>query len=108
MMTRSCSFSLRLPLGLLEKLENSVKEGRYSSVAEAIRTNVEVGFLVESYKAMIKVPEFIKSIDDLKQREGIFQWFDPLTDGQVDAIFTAAKMEKEKRYENQTMYRKFV
>jgi len=100
--TRSCSFSLRLPLDLLDKLDKTVKEAKFSSISEAIRSYVELGIHVESYKTMIKDPKFLKSIEDLKRTEGIFHWIETLTDEQVDAITTALKMEKENRYENRT------
>ena len=99
-MNKSCSISLRLPLDLLEKLENAVKENKFSSVSEAIRSYTIVGMHVESYKTMIKDPKFLKSIEDLKQTEGIFQWIETLTDTEADAITIALKMDKEKRYEN--------
>jgi len=102
-MIRSCSFSLRISLDLLEKLENSVKSGKFSSVSDAIRSYTQVGMHVESYKTMIKDPEFLKSIEELKQTEGIFQWIETLNDQQMDAIATAFTMEKEKRYENKTL-----
>ena len=101
-MNRSCSFSLRLSLELLDKLDNTVKEGKFSSISEAIRSYVELGMHVESYKTMIKDPKFLKSIEQLKQNEGVFHWVETLTDEQVDAIATALKMEKENRYENKT------
>jgi len=106
-MNRSCSFSLRIPLDLLDRLENFVKEGRCSSVSESIRYFVTLGMHVESYKIMIKDPEFLKSIEQLKQTEGVFQWIETLTDEQSDAISMALKMNKEKRYENRAIYGKF-
>ena len=99
-MIRSCNFSIRLPLDLLASLERHVKEGKFSSVSEAIRSYIELGMHVESYKTMIKDPKFLKSIEDLKRTEGIFHWIETLTDEQVDSIATALKMEKENRYEN--------
>jgi len=106
-MKRTISFSLRIPLELVEKLENAVKIKKFPSVAEAIRSYVLVGMHVESYKRMIKDPEFLKSIERLKQNEGIFQWIETLTAEQADAIKMAIEMDKEKRYENQTRYGKF-
>ncbi len=101
-MIRSCSFSIRFPLELLDSLERNVKEGKFSSVSEAIRSYIELGMHVESYKTIIKDPQFLKSIEELKQTEGVFHWIETLTDEQVTAITTALKMEKEKRYENGT------
>jgi len=101
-MNRSSSISLRIPNNLLDRLENAVKDGKFSSVSMAIRTYTEVGMHVESYKTMIKVPEFLKSIKELQQTEGIFQWMETLTEEQTDAVATALKMEKEKRYDNRT------
>jgi len=102
-MNRSCSFSLRISLELLQKLENGVKENKFPSVSEAIRSYVTVGMHVESYKMMIKDPEFLKSIDELKKTEGIFQWIETLTDSQADAIATALTMDKEKRFGIKTL-----
>lgn len=102
-MIRSCNFSIRLSLELLDSLERKVKEGKFSSVSEAIRSYIELGKHVESYKTIIKDPQFLKSIEQLKQTEGVFHCTETLTDEQVDAIATALKMEKEKRYENGTL-----
>jgi len=101
-MNRSCSFSLRISYNLLDRLERAVKDGKFASIAEAIRTYTEVGMHVETYKTLIKDPEFLKSIEELKMTEGIFKWTETLTEQQADAVATALKMEKEKRYENRT------
>jgi len=101
-MNRSHSYSLRIPNNLLDRLENAVKDGKFSSVAEAIRKYTEVGMHVETYKTQIKDPEFLKSIEELQKTEGVFKWTETLTDEQRDAIATALEMEKEKRYENRT------
>jgi len=101
-MKRSCSFSLRIPADLLDNLENKVKDGKFQSISGAIKSYIEVGMHVESYKTMIKDPAFLKSIEELKQTEGLFQWTETLKDNEVDAIASALKFEKEKRYENGT------
>jgi len=101
-MIRSCSFSLRVPLELLDKLVNAVKEDKFPSISEAMRSYIELGIRVESYKTKIKDPEFLKTIEELKQSEGIIEWSNALTNQQIDAIATALKMEKERRYENRT------
>ena len=98
-MKRSCNFNLRIPLELYDILEKIVKEGKFPSISEAIRSYVRVGMHVESYKTLIKDPAFLKSIDELKQTEGIFHWIETLDDSQADAIATALDMEKEKRYD---------
>jgi len=102
-MQHSCCISLRLPLEFLEKLESSVKQGKFPYVSEAIRSYAGVGMLVESYKTMIKDPDFLKSIDDLKKTDGIFQWVETLTDVEADAIKTAIEIEKERRTRNITL-----
>ena len=101
-MNRSCSFSLRMPNNLLDRLENAVKDGKFRSISEAIREYTEVGMHVETYKTKIKDPKFLKSIEELKKTEGVFKWTEKLSDEEVDAVATALKMEKEKRYENKT------
>ena len=97
-MQHSCCISLRLPLEFLEKLESSVKQGKFPYVSEAIRSYAGVGMLVESYKLKIKDPEFLKTIEELKQNDGIFHWTKNLTDEQLDAIAEALKIDKEQRY----------
>ena len=99
-MKRSCHFGLRMPMDLMDKLENKVKEKKFESVSEGIRSYVEVGMHVESYKTMIKDPAFLKSIEELKQTEGLFEWIETLKDIEVDAIASALKLEREKRCEN--------
>ena len=97
---RSFIISLRLDNELLEKLEKTTQlpEKKFSSVSEAIRNYTELGMLAESYQHEIKNPEFIKSIDELKQGDKVFEWLQTLGDAQLDAIFMASKMEKEGRY----------
>lgn len=102
MIKRSSLFSFRMPLDMLDKLENKVQENIFKNVSEAIRSYVEVGMYIESCKTMIKDPVFLKSIDELKQTEGLFQWIETLKDNEVDAIASAVKFEREKRYENKT------
>lgn len=87
---------------MLDRLENAVKEQKFPSVSEAIRTYVEVGMHIESCKGLIKDPQFLKSMEELKQTEGIFDWFQTLTNSELDAMHTASKMEKEKRYDTKT------
>jgi len=101
-MKRTSLFSLRMSLELLDKLEGIIKEGKLSNISEAIRYYVELGMYVESYKTMIKDPEFLKTIEELKQKESVFDWLETLNDSQMDAIATAIKMGKEKRYETRT------
>ena len=103
MLKRSILLSLRIPNDMLDMLENTVKEGKFENVSKAIRSYVELGMHVESLKSMIKDPVFLKSIEELKQTEGLFQWTETLKDNEVDAIASALKFEKEKRYENGTL-----
>jgi len=100
-MKRTVLIGLRIPLDLLEELEKTVSgpEKKFGSISEAFREYVKLGLRVESYKAVIKDPEFLKSIDYLKQNDGIFNWIETLTDQQTDAIAYALQMEKEKRNE---------
>ena len=102
-MKRSCMISLRMSIELLDKLEKRVKENKFLNVSEAIRSFIEIGMYVDSYKTIIKDPEFLKSIKELKQTEGIFHWLETLEDSQMDAIATAIKMEKEKRFDYNTL-----
>ena len=98
-MSRSCMFSLFMPIDLIEKLEKSVKEKKFPSKAEALRSYASIGIWVETLKASIKDPEFLKTIKELMKTDGIFHWTETLNDQQLDAIASALKMEKEQRYE---------
>ena len=96
-MKHSISFSLRISLELLEKIEKAVQEKKFASVSEAMKYYIELGILVESYKTTIKDADFVRTIGQLKQNDSIFQWLETLTDEQTDAIAYALNMEKEKR-----------
>ncbi len=96
-MKKSCVFNLRVSLELIDRLETEVKQEKFKSVSDAIRQYCDLGIKVESFKTSIKDPEFIKSIGELKQTDGVFQWIETLTDEQTDAIAYALQMEKEKR-----------
>ena len=102
-MKRSSLFALRMPNDMLDKLEHKIKENKFENISEAIRSYIEVGMYIESCKTMIKDPAFLKSIEELKQTEGLFQWIETLKDNEVDAIADALKFEKEKIYENKTL-----
>jgi len=91
---------LRLPLDFFDKLENAKKIGKFPSVAEALRSYAKVGMRVESFKKTIKDPEFLKSIEELKQTEGVFEWIETLSDSEEDAILQGLEMDKEKRFQN--------
>jgi len=92
--------SIRIPVPLLEKLIRSVEEEKFSSISMAFRSYAELGIHVESFRTSIKDPEFLKSIDELKQGNKIFEWVETLTDQQTDAMVHALKMEQEKRGSN--------
>ena len=92
-----------MPNELLQKLEDLVKQGKFPSVSEAIRNFIEVGIFVDSIKHQIKDPTFIKSIEELKQTEGVLQWLESLTDSQADAISMAINMEKQKRSQSRNL-----
>ena len=90
-------FSLRIDFDLFDKLESKVKEGKFKNVSEAIRKNMELGLFVDNLKPNIKDPVFLKSMEDIRRNDSIFDWLGALTDEQINAIYTAAAMEKEKR-----------
>ena len=96
-MNRSCMFSLRLPVAFLENLEKSVKEEKFESVSQGMRYYIELGMLAESFKPSVKDPEFVKSIKELKQNDGLFDWIETLTFEQADAIASALEMTRANR-----------
>lgn len=86
-MKRSCNFHFILPIELLEKLETKVKEKKFVSIVKAIRSYIKIGMHVESYKTIIKDPEFLKSIEELKtnQKDRSVQT-KPNTDNEYDVV----------------------
>lgn len=81
-----------------EQLEKLEQKTQFKSISEAIRFYVDLGMLTENYKSAVQDPEFLKSIEHLKQGDKIFEWLSTLKDNELDGIFMAAKMEKEGRY----------
>jgi len=100
----SFTIGLRISEDLLGELEKAVyNEKKFNNISEAIRGYVKLGLKVESLKTVIKDPEFLKSIEFLKQTDGIFGWLETLNDQQTDAMAYAIQMEKERRYEKRDL-----
>jgi len=99
-MKKSIPFSIRLPLDMVFKLEELTNgaEKKFATVSEAIRDLIEVGLMVNTMKAKIKDPEFLKSIEEIKKKEMIFDWVTTLRDNEMNAIQVAIQMEKDARY----------
>ena len=101
-MNRSVVFNLRFPADLLDQIEKITEDqdNKFKSISEAIRYYIKIGILIESYKLLIKDPAFLESIEQLKQGDRIFHWSETLEDQHLDALMTALKMEKDRRYSN--------
>ncbi len=99
-MKKSIPVSIRLPLDMIFKLESltSGNEKKFATISEAIRSHIEVGFMVASMKSKIKDPEFLNSIEEIKKKESIFEWVATLRDNELSAIQTACQMERDGRY----------
>jgi Arc/MetJ-type ribon-helix-helix transcriptional regulator len=91
------SISVRMPCELLEKLEEKITIKQFKDRSEAIRSYVELGLHVESYRSSIKDPEFLKSMEDLRQDDKIFEWMSSLKENELTAIKTAIELEREIR-----------
>jgi len=98
MIKRHTLFSIRMPFDLIDKLEAKVKENKFKSISDAVRQYVQVGIHVESIKSKIKDPDFIKSVEHLKQEDNLIHWAKNLKDNEIDAISLTIQTEKENRY----------
>jgi metal-responsive CopG/Arc/MetJ family transcriptional regulator len=87
-----------LPIELVEKLDKKVEDRTFSCRAEALRAYCQLGLKAEHFKKQINNPEFLRSIEELKHNDGIFEWIATLTEQQEDAIAFAIQMDKEQRY----------
>lgn len=95
---RSTIVNFRIENWLLDELENDVKEHKFKSVSEAIREYVQLGRLADKYKNKISNADFLKTVDELKKNDSLFEWAASLKDNELDALTYAIKMEKEGRY----------
>jgi metal-responsive CopG/Arc/MetJ family transcriptional regulator len=86
-----------LPIELVQELDSKVEDRTFSCRAEALRAYCQLGLKAEQFKKQIKDPEFLKSIDEMKQNDGIFEWLATLTPDQENAIAFAIQMDKEQR-----------
>lgn len=89
--------SIRLTLDLWNDLAKKVEEKVFPSMSEALRSYCILGLKIESFKHSIKDPEFMKSINDLKKGNAIFEWFHTLSNDEIEAMSLAAQLEKESR-----------
>ena len=95
---RSSMISFRIENWLLDELEEDVKQKLFPSVSDAVREYTKLGRLARKYKNKLVDPQFLKTIEDLKKNDSLFQWAAALKDNELDALIYAMKMEKEGRH----------
>lgn len=95
--------SIRLPLDLWQELGRKIEEHKFPSISEALRSYTILGMKIESFKHEISNPDFMKTIDELKQGNALFEWFATLQVEQIEAISLAAQMEKENRFKQEQL-----
>lgn len=112
MIKRTTSINLRCDWVLVDDLEKLVKEpknplGVFSSVSEALRECAKVGIKVHNYQEMMKDPkkanEFRERMQSMLKNDEVFEWVQSLKHDQIDGFLMALQMEKDKRFEVQTL-----
>lgn len=88
--------SIKWPLDLYHLLNAKVEAKTFPNFSEAVRAYAQLGLRVESFKYEIKNPEFLKSIDELKMNDSIFEWLETLSQTQKEAISFAIQIDREK------------
>ena len=93
---------ISFPMELLAKIHEYIGANKeFPDEAKAIRTFVEYGMNLISYKKVMQDPEkreqFLSEMSKLMQSEKIFDWVHTLESGQLDGIFMAIQMERENR-----------
>lgn len=97
-MTYTVPIGLRVPLDLLQQIDKKVTERKFTNRTDAVLSYIQMGIHVESFKASIKDPEFLKHIDELKQGNQLFEWAETLKDNERDAIASALQFVKESKF----------
>lgn len=96
---KTTSITFRVEENLIDKLNSSITKNNFGTVSDALKHYIELGMLAESFKTEVQNPDFLKSIDELKQSDGLFQWVETLTENQKDALSYALKQAREVQYE---------
>ena len=87
--------TIRVPFDLWEQINKKVEQKMFRSIPEALRTYCQLGMKIEQFKEQIKDPEFLKSIDELKRNDSIFEWLATLSSEQKGAIKFAIEVERD-------------
>jgi len=90
--------TIRTPQDLWNMLSEKVDDKTFPNISDAYRSYALLGLKIESYKAQIKDPEFLKSIEEMRQNNSIFEWLATLSESQKEGISFALQMDKESRY----------
>ena len=96
-MKRSSVISLRIDNDILDTIEAKAKESEMSE-SKTIRNYIKLGILTESFKHEIKNPDFLKSIDALKEGDALIEWSQTLTKDQRSAIRFALDEQDQLEY----------
>jgi Arc/MetJ-type ribon-helix-helix transcriptional regulator len=99
MIKKTTIVNIRFDDDLITKLNQLVSDATFENVSSAVRELIHIGLLTLNYKQQIKDPEFVKSVDELKQNDNLFNWIETLNQNQQDALFYTLKMTRENRYE---------
>lgn len=112
MVKRTTIVSTRWDMVDLDSVEKLVKspinpKGPFKNTSDAIRECAKVGVKVHNYQEMMKDPEkateFLEKMQDMISNEKVFDWAHTLSPDQIDGFLMALQMEKDKRYEVQTL-----
>lgn len=91
-----------MPLELIQKLDERVKDKTYKTRAEALRTYVQLGIRVEEFKKITQDPEkykeFLTTMNQSMESGSILQWIEGLDSSKISGLEFALSMEREKRF----------
>jgi len=93
--------SVRIPFDSWKELNEKKEEKLFKSIAEGVLTYFLLGMKIEKFKQQIKDPEFLKSINELKHNDKIFEWLETLTESQKEGISFAIQIDRENHHKQE-------
>lgn len=89
---------IRMKRSVNDRIDQLIANRQFKDRSSACRYMLEFGLLAYSFKHEIKNPEFIKSVNLLKDGNKIFDWAGGLESiSQIEGFILALQMEKEQR-----------
>lgn len=101
------TITIRMPIPLMEKIEDDVKAGTFRSRTDALTQYIQAGVRISEYQAMLKDPtkaaEFQKKMQDIIHNEKLEGWLESMSTQQLDGLLGLMEIEKGKRYDQRRL-----